>query len=151
MEPNRHDFPIIILSILAVLAAGVLSMATITAKSGDKVSLESWDPYEMADQAANAGFEAAKWHIECHGRVKHGSISSHYFINGATYAAEWDDVDMQDSTVTVRCTGEATLDDDQIYRVSLESKLKITSIPVHTNDILDSYYSKSRPPVFNKE
>ncbi len=63
-DQNKSEIPIIILSIAAVLAAGVLSMATMNSHENAKTSVRSADPYFMADQAAKAGFETARWHIE---------------------------------------------------------------------------------------
>lgn len=144
LEQNRSEIPIIILSIAAVLAAGVLSMATISTHKNEKAVVRSSDPYLLADQAAKAGFETARWHIENHGRTRQGSLSSHFDINGALYAVEWDNVDLSDSTVNVRSTGEVVLENGQACEVSLESKMKIAFIPERTNTILDSYYSKNR-------
>jgi hypothetical protein len=100
----------------------------------------------VVDEAAKAGIEAAKWHIQCHGRTTSGSIGPHFWINGATYGAQWDDMDLRDSTVIVRSVGDYEIGSNQSYQVNLESKIKIEFLPAHTNSVFTSYYSEKRVP-----
>ena len=137
---SRTDTVVLIFSTLAVLIAATLSMATIS--TGTRALMDdSPDPTERAESAANAGIDAARWHIECNGRVKAGGLSPRYHINGATYKVEWDDVDMTDSTVTVRSTGDFSWGDERHFRVQVESKIKLDFLPPHRNEILEAYYS----------
>jgi len=144
---NRNDIAILVLSVAAVLAASFISLATTTIRDQAEKIGDLNNPYGKAEAAARAGLEAAKWHIQCHGRVKQGSIASQYYINGAVYSVEWEDANLSDSTVRVRSRGEFLLSEDQTYSFSLDSKIKLSLIPAHGQEILDDYYSQSRPPV----
>lgn len=143
----KIDSVVLIISALAVLVAATLTMATITRNSvkseqPDGISFDSPDPMKRAEQAARAGLDAARWHIECHGRIEAGGLSSKYFANGATYRVAWDDVDMTDSTVIVRSAGNFSWGGEKQYHVDIESKIKIEFLPSHRQGILSSYYSK---------
>ena len=139
---SRTDTVILIFSTLAVLIAATLSMATIS--TGTKSLLDdSPNPTERAEAAANAGIDVARWHIECHGRIEAGGLSPRYYINGAIYKVEWDDVNMTDSTVTVRSTGDFSWGDDKHYRVNVESRIKLEFLPDHRQEILDEYYTNN--------
>jgi hypothetical protein len=141
---SRTDIPVLVLSIIAVLVAAVLSMATIVTRSDKNTISATSIPDEVANEAAKAGISAAKWHIECHGRTTAGNLSSHYYINGATYRASWGDMDLQDSMVQVVSEGNFAVGNNQDYKVRLESKIKINFLPAHKNEILTSYYSEIR-------
>ncbi len=144
---TRVDTTVLIFSVLAVLVAATLTMATISGNPEDRqrideYELETPDPLKRAEAAAGAGFEAAKFHIECHGRLRAGRLAPRYFVNGATYTVEWDDVDPADSTALVRSKAAFSWGGGIDYEVELESKIKIDFIPSHNYDILDSYYSR---------
>ena len=141
---GRTDLPVLVLSVLAVLVAGAISMTTISTSSDKNYVTGTSSPSEIADEAARAGLEVAQWHIECHGRTTAGSIGPHFCINGALYTAEWDDMNPLDSTVVVRSTGDYEISKSQIFRAHLESKIKVGFLPPHKNMILDSYYSVKR-------
>ena len=142
-ENKKNDTVVLVFSIIAVLFAGFISMATISNHSRKMNAVNSSDPFVCAEAAARAGLDAAKWHIECHGRVEKGSLSPHYFINGALYSVEWDDVDLRDSTVTVRSEGDFS-SGGQHYRMDLSSRIKLGFLPTHRQPILSAYYSKVR-------
>ncbi len=135
---------VLVLSVLAVLVAGAISITTISNSSDKNYVAGVSSPGQIADQAAMAGLEAAKWHIECHGRTTSGSIGPHFCINGALYSAEWGDMNPLDSTVVVKSTGDYEISKGQVFRAHLESKLKIEYLPPHKNMILSSYYSAKR-------
>lgn len=142
----RTDTVVMIFSAFAVLIAATLTMATITSTPEDRTvmdefSLETPDPLQRAEIAANAGFEAARNHIECHGRISAGQLTRRYFANGATYMVEWDDVDMTDSTTTVRSRAEFSWGGEKNYQVDFESKIKLDFLPSHGQEILRDYYS----------
>ena len=137
---TRTDTVVLIFSTLAVLIAATLSMATISTNHHEMLA-ESHDPSERAEAAAHAGIEAARWHIECHGRTEAGGLTPKYYINGATYTVEWDRVDMADSTVKVRSFGDFSWGDDKQYEVFVESKIKLEFLPSHNREILSEYYS----------
>lgn len=150
----KIDSVVLIISALAVLVAATLTMATITRNSGksgqpDKISFDSPDPMKRAEQAAKTGLDAARWHIECHGRIEAGGLSPKYFANGATYRVAWNDVDMTDSTVVVRSTGNFSWGGEKQYQVDIESRIKIEFLPSHRQEILSSYYSKYHPFAVN--
>ncbi len=143
----KLDSAVLIASALAVLVAATLTMATITRNSErserrTEIFFDSPDPMKRAEQAARAGLDAAKWHIECHGRVEAGGLSPKYFNNGATYTVTWGDVDLSDSTVVVRSKGSFSWDGKRQYQVDAESKIKIESLPSHGQEILGAYYSR---------
>ncbi|MEE9554479.1 MAG: hypothetical protein V3W18_09300 [candidate division Zixibacteria bacterium] len=142
----RVDTAVMIFSGLAVLIAATLTMATISNAPEDMIvidqfSLETPDPMKRAEIAANSGFEAAKNHIECHGRISAGDLAARYFANGATYTVEWDDVDMTDSTTMVRSKADFSWGGGEQYQVELESKIKLDFLPSHDQEILNEYYS----------
>lgn len=144
---NRNDTAILVLSVAAVLTASLISLATTSIRDQAERIGELENPYGKAEAAAKAGLESAKWHIQCHGRTKRGSIASQYYINGAVYSAEWDDVNLSDSMVTVRSRGEFTQTENQTFIINLDSQIKISLIPVHNQEILNDYYSQARPSV----
>jgi hypothetical protein len=146
---GRTDIPVLIVSIAAVLLAAVLSMATIVSRSDKSTITTTSIPGEAADEAARAGINAAKWHIECHGRTTAGSLHSHYYINGGSYRVAWGDMDLRDSIVEVISEGSFSSGKNQEYRVKLESKIKVDFLPAHKNEILTSYYSEMRPDSLN--
>jgi hypothetical protein len=129
---------------MAMLLAGVLSIATISTKTDKNEISKMSVPGDLADEAARAGLDAAKWHIECHGRTTAGSLSPHFYINGATYSIAWSDLNLTDSTVHVRSLGQYAIGRNQEFRVSLASKIKIDFLPAHRNKILTDYYSEDR-------
>ncbi len=147
----KLDSVVLITSVLAVLVAGTLTMATIARNSDDseqrsEIFFDSPDPMMRAEQAARAGLDAAKRHIECHGRIEAGGLSPKFFANGATYTVAWDDVDMFDSTVVVRSLGEFSWGGERQYQADVESKIKIEFLPSHGQEILSAYYSRHNPP-----
>lgn len=137
---TRTDMVVLIFSTLAVLIAATLSMATISTNK-DGIIYETLDPLKKAEDAANAGVDAARWHIECHGRTGAGGLTPKYFVNGAIYTVEWDDVNLADSTVNVRSRGDFTRGDDKHYEILVESRIKIEFMPSHKQEILSEYYS----------
>ncbi len=137
---TRTDTVVLMFSVLAVLIAATLSMATISTNH-NTMATESPDAAARAEAAANAGVEAARWHIECHGRTQAGSLTPKYYVNGAIYSVEWDNVNMADSTVTVRSVGEFSWGDDSPNEVLVESKIKLEFLPTHGQEILRDYYS----------
>jgi hypothetical protein len=141
---GRAELPILVLSILALVIAGGMSIITVSQGSDRNEIIGQSTPNNRADEAARAGLEAARWHIECHGRTRAGSLGPRYFVNGATYTVQWNDMNMADSTVMVRSVGDFTVRIDQSYRVILESKIKIGFLPIHKNMILSDYYSADR-------
>jgi len=137
---TRTDTVVLIFSTLAVLIAATLSMATISTNH-NTMATDSPDASERAEAAANAGVEAARWHIECHGRTEAGGLTPKYYVNGAIYTVEWDNVNMADSTVTVRSIGEFSWGDEDHNEIFVESKIKLEFLPTHNQDILKDYYS----------
>ncbi len=147
---NKNDSSTLILSLVALFLAIVFSIKTFSGQINDSSLTNSEDPFDRAQAAAQAGLEIAQWDIECHGRTMHGSLAPRYWINGATFAVEWDDVNMADSTVSVRSVGEASNPDDLNYQAVKEAKIKLTFLPQGKNDILSDYYSKDRTSIVGR-
>jgi len=144
---TRIDNVVMIFSGFAVLIAATLTMATISNHSGDltagnELALSTPDPLKRAELAAKAGIDAARYHIECHGRTSAGRIAPRFYVNGATFAAEWDDVDMADSTTVIRSTGDFSWGGEKSYQADMESKIKLSFLPTHKQEILERYYSR---------
>jgi hypothetical protein len=142
----KADSIVLLLSVLAVLVAATLTMATIS-KNSDDFAYNSPDPLKRAEQAAKAGIEAARWHVQCHGRTDSGGLPERYFVNGATYRVEWDALDLSDSTVDVRSSGYFSWGGERRYQVDLDSRIKISYLPSHGDEILDDYYAGRRSSV----
>jgi len=143
---TKADSMVLIFSMLAVLVAATLTMATISnnadnPSSVSEIDLATPDPLKRADMAAKAGVDAARYHIECHGRISAGRISPRYYINGATYAVEWQDIDMSDSTAVVKSIGDFSWGGDKHYQIEINSKIKLGFFPAHKQRILSAYYS----------
>jgi hypothetical protein len=136
---SRADTVVLIFSVLAVIVAGTLSMATISSNHTAE-SRQGGDPIKMADEAARAGIDAARRHVECHGRVEAGGLSPKYHINGATYSANWGEINLSDSTVAIRAIGNYSYNDKQ-YSVELDKVLKVNFQSAHRNVALDKYYT----------
>jgi hypothetical protein len=141
----RADSFVLVISVLAILVAATLTMATISKNSEDITSTESIDlaspdPLQRARVAARAGIDAAKYHIECHGRISAGRLAPRYFANGATYAVEWDDVNLVDSTAVVRSEAHFSWGGRRSYQMEMESKIKLDFFPSHGQEILSGYY-----------
>jgi hypothetical protein len=148
---GKNDTVVLVLSLVAVVMAGLLSMATISIKEKQEEDIGSIDPFARSEVAARAGFEAARWHIECHGRIERGGLAPRYYINGAMYAVAWDDVDMVDSTVLVHSEGFVSSASGQQYRTDLDSKLKLTFLPSHKQNILGEYYSQNSHSAYSQK
>jgi hypothetical protein len=124
-------------------------MATITSKSDKNVIYTANIPGEIADEAARAGLNAAKWHIECHGRTSAGGLAPRFYVNGAIYSVKWGDINPGDSIVEIKSVGSFASGPGQSYRSILESKIKIDFLPAHKNTILTSYYSEKWPDLLD--
>jgi hypothetical protein len=143
---TRADSFVLVMSMLAVLVAATLTMATISKNSenpgfDEGIDFTSPDPLKRARIAAEAGIEAARYHIECHGRVSAGKLAPRYFANGATYAVQWGDVNFADSTVVVRSKAHFSWGGSKTYEMEMESKVRLEYFPTHGQQILSSYYS----------
>lgn len=148
---NRNDTVVLMLSIFAVLMSGLLSIATLTSRAHQEQAIESADPFWKAEAAAKAGIEAAKWHMECHGRVNQGGLAARYYLNGAMYSVQWDNMNGHDSTVTVHSEGYIPIGAYEHYKVTLDSKIKLTFLPSHKQEILGDYYSRNGQPAFSEK
>jgi hypothetical protein len=151
INPNylKNDIPALTLSVGALILAVLISTITISGHGNGMTTQASSTPYEMANSAARAGVEMAKWQIECHGRIIRGGIPKRYHINGASFEANWDDVDLADSTAIVRSRGFSPGSTSFEYIVDLESKVKIEFLPVRKNQILAEYYTRNFPIIIN--
>ncbi|OGC90294.1 MAG: hypothetical protein A2W25_05995 [candidate division Zixibacteria bacterium RBG_16_53_22] len=144
MNSSRgNEIPVLMLSVAALIAAVFISLFTMTSHDRVEAAAASRDPYQMASAAARAGVEAATWHIQCHGRVVQGGIGRKYYINGASFEASWGEVNLSDSTVTIQSSGISQLGNNQEYTLNIETRVKLQFLPVHKNEILTDYYSRS--------
>ena len=148
---SRNDGATLTLSAIALLLAILFSINTFSGQATETSFNDSSDPFDQAQSAAQAGIEIAKWQIECNGYVAHGSLPPHFWINGATYTVEWDDVNMADSTVNIRSRGDMPAPDDMKYGIVKVAKIKLSFLPAQKNEILNDYYSKQRPPVVDTQ
>lgn len=146
----KADSIVLLLSAMAVLVAATLTMATIS-RNNDELAFNSPDPLKRAEQAAKAGIEAARWHIQCHGRADSAGLPERYFVNGATYKVEWDTLDKSDSTVDVRSSGYFSWGGEREYQVDLNTSIKIGYLPAHGEDILSDYYTGDILPVVSAD
>lgn len=142
----KADSIVLLLSVMAVLVAATLTMATIS-KSNDEYSFNSPDPLKRAEQAAKAGIEAARWHIQCHGRTDSGELQARYFVNGATYKVEWGTLLQSDSTVDVRSRAYFSWGGEKRYEVDLNTRIKIDYLPAHGEEIPRDYYFESESSI----
>jgi hypothetical protein len=140
MGDFKADSIVLLLSVMAVLVAATLTMATIS-KNSEDYSFNSPDPLKRAEQAAKAGIEAARWHIQCHGRTHSGELPARYFVNGATYKVEWSGMDQSDSTIDVRSRAYFSWGGEKRYKVDLNTRIKIDYLPAHGEEISGDYYS----------
>jgi len=140
---SRADTVVLLFSALAVIIAGTLSMATIS--NNNSINHDNaGNPLILANQAAKAGMDAAKWHIECHGRTAGGGLAPRYYVNGALYSATWGDVDLNDSTVIVETKGSYRDRNNKLYSIDLKNEIKVDFLPAHNEAVLSSYYSKNK-------
>jgi hypothetical protein len=146
-NPSQNDIPILMLSVASLLAAVLISLFTITSHSRGEAEAASRDPYQMAESAARAGVEVAAWHIQCHGRVVRGSIGKRYHINGASFQAAWGDVNLSDSTVTIKSIGFSQIGNNQEYTLEIETRVKLDFLPLRRNEILTDYYTRGYPTI----
>jgi len=137
------------LSIASLVAAGIISIYTMTTHGREQAEAASRDPYQMAEVAASEGIEAAKWHIECHGRTAPGGIGRHYAINGASFEVSWGEVDLSDSTVTVKSSGISMLKNKVEYSLNIEKRVKLDFLPIRKNEILTDYYTRGTSMIVN--
>jgi hypothetical protein len=137
------------LSIGALLMAVFILFSSMSGRTNDASSTLSDDPYAAAEIAAQAGIDAARWHIQCHGRTTRGGLGRKYFVNGATYEVRWDNVNMSDSTVAVNSAGVSSLNNGQEYRLQIESTIKLDFLPFRKNQILTEYYTREHPTIIN--
>ena len=143
MNSSRgNEIPVLMLSVASLAAAVLISLYTMTSHDRVEAAAASRDPYHMAEAAARAGVEAATWHIQCHGRVVQGGIGRKYHINGASFEASWSEVNLSDSTVTIRSNGISQLGNNQEYTLNIETRVKLEFLPVHKNEILTDYYTR---------
>jgi hypothetical protein len=148
---NRSDSFVTIFAIFAILLAGGISIGTMS--SNEAIPNIVADPLDRAEQAAFAGIQAAKGHIECHGIKHRGALPQQFFANGGRFEVAWDEPNPADSTVRVVATGyyESILDPEKgnshIYSSRLESVLKVNTVSTHSNGpaILDHYYQRNLP------
>jgi hypothetical protein len=146
---NRSDSFVTIFAIFAILLAGGISVGTMN--SHEVIPDVVVDPIDRAEQAAFAGIQAAKGHIECHGVKHRGALPQQYFANGGKFEVFWDEPNMNDSTVRVAATGyyESLIDPENgsshIYSSRLESVVKINLVSTHSSGpaILDHYYQRN--------
>lgn len=144
---NRSDIIVTIFALFAIFLAGGISIATIStnhkthSRHNAEITLDN--PVIKAEQAALAGIQAAKGHIECHGRIQSGSLPQRFYANGSRFEVAWEDIDLRDSTVHIISTGFYELDEGKFYSSKLETVIKVKLLSSHQPPILDEYYTKN--------
>jgi hypothetical protein len=140
---NRSDSVVMIFALFAIFLAGGISIATITTDHNTEVAFKD-NPISKAEQAAYAGIQAAKGHIQCHGRTQSGSLPRQFYVNGGKFEVTWENINLSDSTVHVISTGFYDVDGGKSYSSKLETVMKITLLSSHQPPILDDYYQKNK-------
>lgn len=144
---NRSDTIVTIFALFAIFLAGGISIATISTDlkthSSHNAEIMQDNPVSKAEQAAFAGIQAAKGHIECHGRIQSGSLPRQFYANGGRFEVTWEDIDLSDSTVHIISTGFYELDGGKFYSSKLETVMKVKLLSSHQPPILDKYYRRN--------
>jgi len=141
---NKSDMVVTLFALFSILIAGGISIATITTnneiESEINVNIYEIDPLIRAEQAAMAGIDAAKGHIQCHGIVDPGGLPNQYYANGARFEAVWDEINLKDSTVHVVSTGFCQTEKGEEFTTKYESIIKVNLIATHDQAILQDFY-----------
>jgi hypothetical protein len=147
---NQNDRLVTIFAVFAIILAGAISFATLG--NHDLVAPVAENPEDRAADAAAAGIQAAKGHIECHSLKSGGSLPRQYFVNGGRFEVAWSAVSPIDSTVKIISTGYYELPGiaDEFgaksYCTRLETDLKVNLIATHNQtSILARYYQRHQP------
>ncbi|OQX91531.1 MAG: hypothetical protein B6D58_07635 [candidate division Zixibacteria bacterium 4484_95] len=140
---NRSDSIVMIFALFAIFLAGGISIATITTGRNTEVAFDN-NPITKAEQAAYAGIQAAKGHIECHGRTQSGSLPRQFYVNGGKFEVTWENLNLSDSTVHIISTGFYDGDGGKSYSSKLETVMKVTLLSSHQPPILDDYYKRTK-------
>jgi hypothetical protein len=145
-----NDRLVTIFAIFAIFMAAAISFATLG--NHEIIAPVADDPNDQAMEAAEAGIQAAKGHIECHSLKSGGSLPRQYFVNGGRFDVAWSALNPEDSTVQIVSTGyyEVPGMSDEFgaknFCARLETNLKVNLIPTHNQaPILAKYYQRSQP------
>ncbi|NLI16528.1 MAG: hypothetical protein GX409_09615 [candidate division Zixibacteria bacterium] len=144
---KQNDRLVTVFAVFAILIAIAISFASLG--NHDIVSPAVENPEDIAADAAAAGIQAAKGHIECHSLKSGGSLPRQYYVNGGRFEVIWGEFNPIDSTVKIRSTGYYELPGvadefgTKSYCARLETDLKVNLIATHNQSpILARYYQR---------
>lgn len=147
---EKTDRIVIIFAVFAIIMAAAISFATLG--NHEVTAPQAEDPGDRAAEAAAAGIQAAKGHIECHSLKSGGSLPRQYFANGGRFEVAWSEFNPADSTVQIISTGYYEIPGmaDEFgaksYCARQETNLKVKLVPTHNQTpILARYYRRSLP------
>lgn len=145
---NRGDFLLTFIAIAVILLAAGITVGKVKDDGHSTTTDSIADPVAVAEEAAYAGIEAARGHIECHGSSAKGALPKQFYANGGRFEVVWDNFDAVDSTVRVLAYGYCDIPgaeggDGWTYTTRLESVIKIDRTNLNgRNKILHGFYEK---------
>jgi hypothetical protein len=149
---KQNDRLVTVFAIFAIILAAAISFATL----GDKniIAPSAENPVDQAADAAAAGIQAAKGHIECHSLKSGGALPRQYYANGGKFEVAWGEFNPIDSTVKIISTGYYDIPGmaDEFgaknYCARLETDMKVNLTATHSQTpILPIYYQRSLPRI----
>ena len=144
---SKSDNLVTVFAIFAILLAGGISLGTMSQPEITQQPVA--DPVKLAEQAAYAGIEAARWHIECHGLKAGGALPRRFYVNGGRFEVAWDGLNQADSTVRVLSTGYYEIAGDsleienRVFCSMLETIIKIDCTAHPRSEILARHYQRA--------
>jgi len=149
---KQNDRIVTVFAVFAIIVAAAISFASFG--NHEIATPIAENPEDQAADAAAAGIQAAKGHIECHSLKSGGSLPRQYYVNGGRFEVTWGEFNPIDSTVKIRSTGYYELPGiaDEFgaksYCARLETDLKVNFIATHNQTpILARYYQRHQPVV----
>jgi hypothetical protein len=149
---KQNDRLVTVFAIFAIILAAAISFATLGNHSLAAPSVE--DPADQAADAAAAGIQAAKGHIECHSLKSGGALPRQYYANGGKFEVAWSEFNPIDSTVRIISTGYYEIPGmaDEFgaknYCARLETDMKVNlTVTQNQTPILARYYQRSLPRI----
>jgi hypothetical protein len=144
---KQNDRLVTVFAVFAIIVAAAISFASFGNRDFDIPLAEN--PEDLAADAAAAGIQAAKGHIECHSLKSGGSLPRQYYVNGGRFEVSWGEFNPVDSTVKIISTGYYKLPGitDEFgaksYCARLETDIKVNLIATHNQSpILARYYQR---------
>ncbi len=145
---NRGDFLLTFIAVGIILLAAGITVGKVKNDDHSATAVSITDPIAIAEEAAYAGIQAAKGHIECHGPRERGALPKQFYANGGRFKVVWDDFNPADSTIRVMAYGYCDMPSTEgengwTYTTRLESVIKIDrAISNGQKRILRHFYDK---------